>query len=70
MDFFFYVAVIAGMGILYAGYESKKSYKLREKQLRVEERRIELEKLKVEKGVYVSPDTEKLNEQSNTKEAN
>lgn len=49
LDLWFYVTVIVGMSLLYYGYENKKKYNLKEKELELEHKKIDLEIKKVEK---------------------
>lgn len=50
MDLWFYITVIVALSLIYYGYDKKKSYELKEKQVELEYIRLELEMKKLEMG--------------------
>lgn len=52
LDLWFYITVIVGMSLLYYGYENKKKYNLKEKELELEHKKIDLEIKKLEKETF------------------
>ncbi|WP_200816578.1 hypothetical protein [Halobacillus sp. Marseille-P3879] len=49
MDLFFYITIIVALSLIYYGYDKKKSYELKVKEVELEYQRLEIEKLKLDK---------------------
>ncbi|MBO8178481.1 MAG: hypothetical protein H0Z31_13645 [Bacillus sp. (in: Bacteria)] len=59
MDFFFYMTVIIGLSLIYYGYECKKKYELKMKEVELEEKKIELEMKKLDHQSKIQDPAEK-----------
>jgi hypothetical protein len=51
MDFWLYITIIVAFSLLYFGYENKKKYELKAKEIELEQKYLELEMKKIEKGI-------------------
>ncbi|RKQ30497.1 hypothetical protein [Oceanobacillus halophilus] len=53
MEYLFYVTVIiiVGFSLLYYGYDKKKSYELKLKEIELEKRKLDLELINIENGI-------------------
>ncbi|WP_175384321.1 hypothetical protein [Bacillus sp. FJAT-27225] len=51
MDLWFYITIIVGLSLLYYGYENKKKYDIKLKQIELEEKKLDLEMIKIEAGL-------------------
>lgn len=47
MDLWFYITIIVGFSLIYYGYDKKKSYELRAKEIELEQKKIDLEMEKI-----------------------
>jgi hypothetical protein len=50
MDLWFYITLIVAFSLIYYGYDKKKSYELKGKEIELEQMKIELEMKKLDKG--------------------
>ncbi len=50
MDIWFYITLIVAFSFIYLGYDNKKRYELKCKEIELEQKIIDLEIKKVEKG--------------------
>lgn len=51
MDVWLYITIIVAFSLIYFGYENKKKYELKGKEIELEQKYLELEMKKIEKGV-------------------
>ena len=51
LDWLFYLTIIIGFSLLYYGYENKKKYEVKIKEIELEQKKLDLEMKKLENGI-------------------